>query len=178
MKLVDAQKTLLIVPGTYPAMLRTDSAPAVCQPGKKDATATNINVTLDVILDSGRTVRVWDLLPDIDKNPKVFFRYEQYINALGLELPADFDLTARSFAAELNKVSKEAICFQVNITIEESVGYAPRNAIKSLKPADLSTIQHVARAERHDSDTDAAAQPSKLSAHDQQSAASEDRQLI
>jgi hypothetical protein len=174
MKLADAQKTLLVVPGNYPAMLTL----ATCQPGKKDPSATNINVTLEVILDSGRTVRMWDLLPDIEKNPKVFFRYEQYINALALTLAPDFDLTPRTFAAELNKASNEGICFQVAVTIEESVGYAPRNAIKSLKPADMDLIQHVARAQRHDSDTDAAAQPSKLSINDQQSPASEDRQLI
>ena len=174
MKLVDAQKTLLIVPGNYPAMLTL----ATCKAGKKDPTATNINVELDVILDSGRTVKLWDLLPDIEKNPKVFFRYEQYINALGLTLAPDFDLTARSFAAELNKASSEGVCFQITVAIEESVGYAPRNAIKSLKPADMDLIQHVARAQRHDSATDAAAQPSKFSINDQQSSPDEDRQLI
>ena len=174
MKLADAQKTLLIVPGTYPAMLTL----ATCQPGKKDPSATNINVTLDLILDSGRTARVWDLLPDIDKNPKVFFRYEQYIKALSLSLPADFDLTPRTFAAELNKASNEGICFMVDITIEESTGYAPRNAVKSLKAADMDMIQQVARAQRHDSTTDSAAQPSKFSNADQQSSADEDRQLI
>ena len=174
MKLVDAQKTLLIVPGTYPAMLTL----ATCQPGKKDPSATNINVTLDAILDSGRTARLWDLLPDIDKNPKVFFRYEQYIKALSLSLPADFDLTARSFAAELNKAANEGICFMIEVTIEESAGYAPRNGIKYLKAADMDMIQQVARAQRHDSDTDSAAQPSKFSNADQQSSADEDRQLI
>lgn len=174
MKLADAQKTLLIVPGTYPAMLNI----ATCQPGKKDPSATNINVTLDIILDSGRTTRLWDLLPDIDKNPKVFFRYDQYIKALALSLPADFDLTARSFAAELNKASSEGICFMVDVTIDESAVYGSRNAIKSIKPADMDMIQHVARAQRHDSDTDAPAQPSRLSAVGAQSSADEDRQLI
>jgi len=174
MNLTEARKTLLTAPGTYPAMLRL----AVCAPGKKDASATNINVTLALTLDSGRETLIWDLLPDIDKNPKVFFRYEQYIQALGLELPADFDLTARSFAAELNKCVDDAILVKVTVGIEETPGYAPRNSVRKIEAVDLDMLQHVARAQRHDSDTDSAAQPSANCAVGSQAPASEDRQIV
>lgn len=174
MKLADAQKTLLVVPGDYAATINQSQ----CAPGKKDPSATNINVTLDLFLDSGRNVRLWDLLPDIEKNPRVFFRYDQYIKALDLTLPPDFDLTARSFSAELNKAANESLCFQVTVAIEESPVYGPRNVIKAIRPLDLDMIQHVARTQRHDSDTDAPAQPSALSAVGAQSSPEEDRQLI
>lgn len=174
MKLVDAQKTLLIAPGTYPATIFRSQ----CAPGKKDSSATNINVTLDVILPSGRTARVWDTLPDIDKNPKVFFRYDQYIQALGLTLSPDFDLTSRSFSAELNKASNEALGMQVTIGIEESPGYPARNSVKRIEPMSLDMIQHLARAERHDSDTDAPAQPSANCAVGSQAPASEDADIV
>lgn len=174
MKLANAQKTLLIAPGDYPATL----ALAVCAPGKKDASATNINVTFDVVLPSGRTVKTWDLLPDIDKNPKVFFRYDQYIQALGLTLSPDFDLTSRSFAAELNKAVNDSIGVTLTIGIEESPQYGPRNVIKRITSMSLDMIQHVARMERHDSDTDSPAQPSANSAVGAQAPASEDADLI
>jgi hypothetical protein len=174
MKITEARKSLLIVPGTYPAVLNL----AQCAPGKKDPSATNINVTIDLVLDSGRNARIWDLLPDIDKNPKVFFRYDQYIQALQMDLPADFDLTARSFAAELNKAVKDSILFKVTVAIEEQPGYAPRNVVRKIEAVDLDTIQHVARMERHDSDTDAPAQPSTNCAVGSQAPASEDAQLI
>jgi hypothetical protein len=174
MKLFEAQRSLLVTPGTYPATINL----AQCAPGKKDPSSTNINITLDLILPSGRTARVWDLLPDIDKNPKVFFRYDQYIQALDLELPADFDLTARSFAAELNKAANDAIGIKVTVSIEESPGYPSRNAVKRVEAMDIDMIQHVARAQRHDSDTDGAAQPSANCAVGSQAPASEDQNLV
>jgi len=174
MKLANAQKTLLITPGDYPATL----ALAVCAPGKKDSSSTNINVTFDVVLQSGRTVKTWDLLPDIDKNPRVFFRYDQYIQALGLTLSPDFDLTSRSFAAELNKAVNEQVGVTLTIAIEESPQYGPRNVIKRISAMSLDMIQHVARLERHDSETDAPAQPSAKSAVGAQSSPDEDPELI
>jgi hypothetical protein len=174
MKLSTAQLSLVITPGTYPATIGL----AQCAPGKKDPSATNINITLDVILPSGRTVKTWDLLPDIDKNPKVFFRYDQYCKALGLDLDPDFDLNSRSFAAELNKASNEAIGITVTLGVEESPGYAPRNVVKRVDAMDINMIQHVARAQRHNSDTDGAAQPSANCAVGSQSPASEDRNLV
>lgn len=174
MKLADAQRTLCITPGTYPATI----SQAQCAPGKKDSSATNINVTFDVILDSGRTVKVWDLLPDVEKNPNVFFRYDQYIQALGLELPADFDLNSRSFSAELNKAVNDSIGLKLTLVIEQSPGYPARNVVKRIEAMDIDMLQHVTRAQRHDSDTDSPAQPSANSAVGAQAPVSEDAQIV
>lgn len=173
MKLLDARKSVLLQTGTYPACVQQ----ATVAPGKKDPSSFNINITLGVITDTGRTVKVWDLLPDLDKNPAVFFRYEQYIQALGLELEPDFELNSRSFAALLNSNTADK-WIQISLTINDGGGtYPPKNEVKKIEELEHDLVQ-LLKAERANTDTDAPAQPSIHSSIGAQSPDDEDPQAI
>lgn len=171
MNLTEMQQSLLVTPGTYGAKLsKVELRPSKSQPGK-----SNISVTLDVFLDSGRTARVWDTLPPLTEN--IAWRYAQYFKSFNLRIAADEEISTPLFQRALVTALDEDAMVLIDVGVEQQKGYAPRNKVTRIQPM-TDDIQAVLRLERHDSDTDAPAQPSRLSSTGEQSSADEDRQTL
>lgn len=172
MTMKDLSESNLIKPGDYTAVVtKVELKPSKSKPGQD-----NINLTLDVILDSGRTVKVWDMLPSL--SAKVAWRYAQYIQAMRITIDPTLSISTSTFFDLLTKNIDDATMFNVRVDIENSPGYAPKNRVVNLKPLSENTsVAAIIKQQRHDTDTDAPAQPSKFSSTGEQSAPSEDRQI-
>lgn len=100
MKLFDMQKTMLVTDGDYGATLaKVELRDSKSKPGAK-----NISLTWDVVLDSGRVVKVFDLLPALTE--KIAWRYGMLIKALDLNIDATADITTESFFNDLKQAVK------------------------------------------------------------------------
>lgn len=172
MILSEIQDATLIKPGSYAATLhKLQLRPSKSKPGAK-----NLNLTLAVVLDDGRIMFAWDTLPE--PTPAIAWRYLQYIKALNLDLPSDFVVTPESFCTKLLDVLNSDVVFGVDIGVEQQKGYAPRNKVSKVVPMNDVEFQSVIKAQRHNSDTDAPAQPSRFSSTGEQSSPSESSQTI
>lgn len=171
MNLTEMQESLLVTPGTYGVNLsKVELRPSKSQPGK-----SNISVTLEVHLDSGRTARVWDTLPPLTE--AIAWRYAQYLKAFNLTINPTEEITTQLFQRALVAALDADVMALADIGTEQQKGYAPRNKVSRLVPM-TDDIQSVLRTGRHDTDTDAPAQPSRLSSTGEQSSPAEDRNLV
>ena len=163
------RQTLLLQPGTYGATVGVVKA----APSKSKAGAVNISVMWRVVTDEGNLVSVWDLLPDVDANDpaKVFWRYDQYMTALRLKWSGG-EFNSHSFIKLLSTSIDEATVAMVDVGVEKSDGYAPRNKITKIARCD-AVIQAVEKSNRHDSDTDSALSPDPFSSTGEQSLAAD-----
>ena len=179
MNLTEMQDRLLITAGDYCATIsKVELRPSKSKPG-----LSNISVVLDITLDSGRTAKVFDLLPPLHNdvantlvNDGVVWRYASYLKACDMQLAADANITTRMFSLELEKALHSGVVFTVSVGKEVSKEWGARNKVTGVKPLS-EAVQSVIKSQRHDSDTDAPAQPSALSNVGEQSDASEDAQL-
>jgi hypothetical protein len=166
------REALLLNPGTYGATLRSVSA----APSKSKPGAVNVSVGFNVISSSGNTVPVWDLLPDVDAqdNPgKVFWKYDQYMKAFGLT-HKEKEFNSQSFIDLLSTAMDNATEVLVDVGVEKSDGYPPRNRItKVTVMPDDTTLVSMARADTYDSDTDAPLSPDRNTATGEQSLAAD-----
>jgi hypothetical protein len=170
--MTEIQDSTLIKPGTYAATLqKVQIRPSKSKPGQN-----NLNLTLAVVLDDGRVMFAWDTLPE--PTPAIAWRYLQYMKALNLNLPSDFNVTPDSFKDKLVEVLNNDIVFGVDIGVEQQKGYAPRNKVSKVMPLNDVDFQSVLKAQRHDTDTDAPAQPSRFSSTGEQSHPSESAQTV
>jgi len=163
------QEVLLLNPGTYAASVGAVKA----APSKSKPNATNISVMWRVVTDSGNTVLVWDLLPDVDANDpkKVFWRYDQYMSALNLRWKGG-DFNSQSFITLLSTCIDEATLAMVDIGVEKSDGYAPRNRITRISRCS-DEVQSMLKAERYDADTDSAISPDPTTSTGEQALAAD-----
>jgi len=179
MNITEMQDRLLITPGDYCATIyKVELRPSKSKPG-----LFNISVVLDITLDSGRTAKVFDLLPPLHNdtdctlvNDGVVWRYAHYLKACDMQLDSDATITTRMFSLELEKALNSGVVFTVSVGKEVSKDYGARNKVTGVKPLS-EAVQAVIKSQRHDSDTDAPAQPSALSNVGEQSDPSEDAQL-
>lgn len=171
MKLFDMQKTMLVTDGDYGATLsKVELRDSKSKPGAK-----NISLTWDVVLDSGRVVKVFDLLPALTE--KIAWRYGMLIKALDLNIDATADITTESFFNDLKQAVKANTPCIVRVGMEHQQPYPPRNKVVAVRTLNDGVVSMV-KADRHDSDTDAPAQPSRNSAVGEQAPMSEDPQIV
>jgi len=167
------RETLLLKTGSYAATVGGVKA----APSKSKAGAVNVSVMWRVVTDEGNTVIVWDLLPDVDANDpsKVFWRYDQYMTALNLKWKGG-EFNSASFIKLLSTSIDEATPAMVDIGVEKSDGYAPRNRITKIARCDFDT-QAMAKNSLYDSETDSALSPDRATSTGEQSLAA-DRSVI
>ena len=172
MLLTEMQESVLIKPGSYAATLqKIELRPSKSKPGN-----FNINLTLAVVLDDSRVMFAWDTLPE--PSPSVAWRYMLYIKALGMDLPSDLKITSATFKDELVKLLDKDIVFGVDIGVDHQKGYAPRNKVSKVLPLNDVEFQSVIKSQRHNSDTDAPAQPSRFSSTGEQASPTESAQTV
>jgi hypothetical protein len=179
MNLTEMQDRLLITAGDYCATLaKVELRPSKSKPGLQ-----NIAISLDITLDSGRTAKVFDLLPPMHNdtdctlvNDGVLWRYASYLKACDMQFDSNANLNTRMFCLELERALNTGVVFTASVSKEVSKEWGSRNKVSGVKPLS-EAVQSVIKSQRHDSDTDAPAQPSALSNVGEQSDPSEDAQL-